>query len=229
MGYGYRSKLLTANVNLYNTSWKDKTLLSPPVIKNSITYYANIPGVNALHRGIEVDFVINPVKNPKINGMASIGDWKWKNNIDSVHVYDENQTLLSTVNLRLKDVHVGNSAQTVLGIGADYEVMKGFTIGANYTYFDRLYAYFDVNTRSTQEDVWKMPSYGLLDMNLRYDFTMGGLNTSFFVNAYNALNTEYFSDGTDKTFTTDPSSDLTTAQVFYGLGTTWSIGLKVKF
>jgi outer membrane cobalamin receptor len=228
LGYGYRSKFLTANVNLYNTSWKNKTVVTSQV-SNSVTYYANISGVNALHRGIEVDLIAKPLKNLQINGMASIGDWRWKNNIDTVRIYDENQKPIGNpTSLYLKDVHVGNSAQTVLGIGADYEVMQGFTIGANYTYFDRLYAYFDVTARSSDMgDAWKMPAYGLLDMNMRYDFTMAGLNSSFFINVKNVLNTQYFSDGTDRAF--KQPSDMLNAQIFYGLGTTWSVGLKVKF
>jgi hypothetical protein len=228
LGYGYRSRFLTANVNLYNTSWNDKTLLRSTTV-NNVTYYANIQGVDALHKGIELDFVATPIKNLSINGMASLGDWTWTKNIDSLRIYDENQSPVGNpINLKLKNVHVGNAAQTVVGIGADYNLMKGFTLGANYTYFDRLYAYFDPTSYTTEGDVWKMPSFGLLDMNMVYNFSMNNLNSSLFINVHNLLNTQYFSDGTDAG-TSELSASDPSAKIFFGLGTTWSIGLKVKF
>jgi outer membrane cobalamin receptor len=229
LGYGFRSQLLNANINVYNTSWKNKTLVTSFTDPNTlVTSFANIEGVNALHRGIEVSLVSSPVNNLKINGLISIGDWRWKNNIDSVHIFDENHNPVgSPVNLKLKNVHVGNSAQTVLGLGVDYDLNSGFGIGANYTYFDRLYAYFDVASHTTAGDVWKMPSYGLLDMNMKYNFTFAGLHSSFYVNVHNVLNTKYFSDGTDADMTA-PGAKMN-AQIWYGLGTTWSVGIKVKF
>ncbi len=229
LGYGFRSQLLNANINVYNTAWKNKTLVTSFTDPNTlVTSFANIEGVNALHRGIEVSLESSPVNNLKINGLISIGDWRWKNNIDSVHIYDENHNPVgSPVNLKLKNVHVGNSAQTVLGVGVDYDLNSGFGIGANYTYFDRLYAYFDVTSHTTAVDVWKMPSYGLLDMNMKYNFTVAGLHSSFYVNVHNVLNTKYFSDGTDADMTA-PGAKMN-AQIWYGLGSTWSVGIKVKF
>lgn len=224
LGYGLRTDHLTANLNLYNTAWNDKTELVSGT-SNGTYYNTNVSGLDALHRGIELDLVTTPVRNLKLNGMVSIGDWKWTKNVDSIQVYDDNRNplLAKPSTLYLKNVHVGNVAQTVLGIGADYKFMEGFTIGANYTYYDRLYANYDATKRTTPNlgDAWQMPSFGLVDMNLKYDFSINGLKSTFVANVHNLLNTRYFSDGTDGT-QSDP-------QVWYGLGTTWSVGLKVRF
>lgn len=224
LGYGFRTEFLTANLNLYHTAYNDKTEFISGNTADGTTFFANASGVDALHRGIELDFVTAPVKRLKINGVVSIGDWKWTNNVDSIQVFDENQTPIGKpTNLYLKNVHVGNVAQTVLGIGVDYGFMESFTVGANFNYYDRLYANYDPTKRtsSTLGDVWQLPSYGLLDMNLRYNFTISGMNSSLIANVHNLLNTKYFSEGTDGTMS-DP-------QVWYGLGTTWSVGLKIRF
>lgn len=229
LGYGLRYNIIKANLNVYYTNWKNKTLVTSYTDPaTSQVYFANIAGVNALHKGIELDLVAAPAKNLRINAMASIGDWTWQNNITDVHIYDENQNPVgSPVNLTLKDTHVGNSAQTVIGGGIDYDFNSGFRLGANYTYFDRLYANFDPNTRTTSRDAWKMPAYGLLDMNLKYSFKMGGLNSIFTINGFNLLNTKYFSDGTDADMSV-PGAKMN-ALVWYGALRTGSVSLKVIF
>jgi outer membrane receptor protein involved in Fe transport len=165
-----------------------------------------------------------------MNGLVSVGNWRWTNDVDSIQIYDENrQPILKTpTTLYLKNVHVGNVAQTVLGIGADYKFMENFTVGANYNYYDRLYAYFDPLTRTTPKgDVWQMPSYGLVDMNLKYNFSINGMKSTLIANVHNLLNTKYFSDGTDGDMSL-PQAKMN-ALVWYGLGTTWTVGLKVNF
>lgn len=229
LGYGIRYSLVKANINVYYTKWNNKTLtqsFTSPTTNQ--TYFANIAGVDALHKGIELELNSAPAKNLRISGTVSVGDWKWKNDIVNVLIYDENRNPVgSPVNLKLKDIHVGNSAQTVLGGGIDYDLSSDISIGANYTYFDRLYAYFDPTTHNVARDAWLMPSYGLLDMNMKYSFKMGGLNSSLSFNMNNVLNTKYFSEGTDLDMSL-PGAKLN-ALVWYGTLRTGQVSLKVKF
>ena len=46
------------------------------------------------------------------------------------------------VDVDLKDVKVGNSAQTTFAFGANYQVLKGLRLGADYTHWARNYAKF---------------------------------------------------------------------------------------
>jgi iron complex outermembrane recepter protein len=229
LGYGFRSRYLTANVNVYNTGWNDKTVVIPTTQADGTIYYANLSGVDALHKGIEFDFVTQPFERLKINGSVSLEDNRWKDVADSVKTYDENQNPVGTpFKLYLKDVHVGNSAQSLFALGTDYNLMKGLWIGVNYNYFDRLYGNFVPENRKTNMgDAWKMPAYGLVDMNIKYDFALGETKATMFINAYNILNTRYFSEGTDADMS-KPDAKLN-ALVWYGLGTTWSVGLKIRF
>ena len=40
----------------------------------------NMQGVNALHQGVELDFVARPFQWLDLSGMFSIGNWRWDSN-----------------------------------------------------------------------------------------------------------------------------------------------------
>lgn len=225
LGYGYRNQQFTANVNVYNTNWADRTFSRSFTLGNDI-YYANILGVDALHQGIEADFVYQPVSNFTLTGMVSLGDWRWKNDVDSVRITNEEQTQSYTIGrLYIKDIKVGDAAQTTFALGAAYTALPGLKIGVNYNYFNDLYASYDPTSRTDAEtadvQALKLPDYGTFDMNLRYDFKFGDFNASLIGNINNLLDEEYVAEAQD--------ASIETAQVYYGLGRTWSVGLKVNF
>ncbi len=225
-GYGLRGSKLTANLNGFYTTWKDKSFVRSVYDRGTgQTYFANILGVNAIHMGIELDFVYRPTDRMKFTGMLSVGDYKWANDIDDVKIFNDQQKEIASYTLHLKDVHVGDAAQTTAAIGAQYELVKGVKLGFDYNYYSNLYAYFDPIKRqdASQGDAWKLPDYGLIDASLIYRFKMAGLDMSLIGKMNNVLNTEYFSDATD-----DKNHDLNSL-VFYGMGRTWSASLKIKF
>ena len=78
MGYGFRGEKLSANINVYHTTWNDRTEIASFQRQDGTLAFANILGVNALHKGVELDFVYRATDNLKLTGMASIGDWRWK-------------------------------------------------------------------------------------------------------------------------------------------------------
>ena len=77
LGYGFRNEWLSANVNAYYTKWLDKTMTKSGTMDNQTEYYMNMTGVNALHKGIELDVKITPLNWLELTGMFSLGDWKW--------------------------------------------------------------------------------------------------------------------------------------------------------
>ena len=222
LGYGFRSSVISANVSLYRTEWLDKSLTKTIGVE-----YANITGLNALHQGVEFDFTYKPFDKFEVTGMVSVGDWKWTSNVNA-EVYDQNQVSLGTIHVYAKDLHVGDAAQTTAAIGVNYEVLPKFKLSLDFNHYDNLYANFDVNSRGSVSDEgvdsWKMPSYQLLDFGMKYDFKMGGFNTSLIGSVNNVLDAEYISDATD-----GANHNFSDATVFYGFGRTWSTTLKVKF
>lgn len=92
IGYGYRSDKLAANVNIYRTTWNDRTETASFNQPDGSNAVANILGVDALHQGIELDFMYKATDELTITGMASFGDWTWQNNVTDVQIFDEDQT-----------------------------------------------------------------------------------------------------------------------------------------
>src|SRR5690606_14740512 len=78
LGYGYRGEKFSGNVNLYRTAWKDRTESVGFQQPDGTRAFANILGVNAIHQGIEMDFVYRLSEELRFTGMASFGDWRWQ-------------------------------------------------------------------------------------------------------------------------------------------------------
>jgi outer membrane cobalamin receptor len=243
LGYGFRSRYLTANVNVYSTKWKDKTMI---VSQNAATPEAlviNMEGVNALHQGIEFDMVSKPVKNLELTGMLSLGDWRWTNNASGymytrqgipVDKYGNEVEMLSPehykMTVNLKGVKVGNSAQTSAALGANYELLKGLRAGLDFTFWDRNYSYFKISdVGTTLSDVsfsqpWRIPAAGVFDFNASYRFKVGDFNCTVNGTVDNLLDQEYIADAT-----TGSDNTWQTAKVFYGFGRTWTLGFRMAF
>jgi iron complex outermembrane recepter protein len=228
LGYGFKSTDFTANVNAYYTNWKDKFFRRSVRQPDGEFYSANIQGVNALHQGIEMDFKWKVMQGLYVTGMASLGDWIWQNDLVDVPIFNDNEEQIGTVDLYIADLKVGDAAQTTMALGIDYELFEGFKIGADYNYYDNLYAQYnptgrgDVAKKGVQP--WKVPAYGLFDANFRYNFKIGEFDTTLFGNIINLTNTEYISDADD-----GKDNDWKTARVYYGIGRTWSTGLRINF
>jgi outer membrane receptor for ferrienterochelin and colicin len=231
LGYGYRSGIFNANANVYYTRWADKTFTQTinGAGVDGTNLVANLLGVNAIHKGVEIDMSATPTSNLTLTGMLSVGDWTWQNNLTDVGVYDESNVLVRTVNLYVKDTHVGASAQITGALGVRYELFEDFRMGVDYTYFDKNYAFYNVLSRTTSDvdgqDVWEMPSFGLVDLNANYKFPISeGIHATISGNVYNLLDTENIKNSQN-----GKSNDWDTALVYYGFGRTWSLGLKVSF
>lgn len=226
LGYGFRSEKLSANVNLYRTAWKDRTETQSFQQPDGTRATANILGVNAIHQGIEIDFVYRPTDKLNITGMASLGDWRWENNLENVQIFDEEQNLVDTVNLFIEDLHVGDAAQTTLALGLNYKFMPKTRLSIDYNYFDNLYADYDPSDRGTAGagDAWKVPAYGIFDAAFSHGFKFGSFDATLTGRMNNIFDTEYISDALDGS-----GSNERSALVYYGFGRTFSVGMKLKF
>jgi len=229
LGYGFRSSFISANVNAYYTTWKDKARVIG-YEDNGIERFANLEGINAMHKGIELDFTSRPVSKLTISGMASLGDWKWMNDIIDARFYDDSQNLIATQSVYIADVHVGDAAQITGALNLSYELLAGLKFGVDFTYYDKLFAYFDPEGRTSEPadgenpDAWELPSYSLVDAFLRYRFDFGPYRATLVGNINNLFDTEYISDARD-----GGSHSWTDAEVYYGWGRSWMVSLKIDF
>lgn len=223
LGYGFRGEKLSANVNIYYTNWLDKSLGGSIGTGENIFFY-NLQGIDALHQGIEVDFRYRATDNLTVTGMASLGDWQWKSNVSAI-IRNQAGDEVDTVEVVADGIKVGDAAQTTFAIGADYKLAPKSNIYVDYNFAGDNYASYDVTNRGSADlpDVWQIPDFGLFDVGIRHSFEMGSFQATLTGKINNAFNTEYISDANDLDGTSS------TAQVYYGPGRTYSVGLKVNF
>ena len=238
LGYGFRSEKFTANVNLYRTAWNDRTETISFQQPDDTRAYANILGVNAIHQGLEVDFVYRATNKFTLTGMASLGDWRWQNNVTDVNIINEDQEVVRTVDLYIEDLHVGDAAQTALALGLNYKLTDKTRFTVDYNYFDNLYADFDPSNRGDENapDAWELPAYGVFDTTISHGFKFGSFDATIIARLNNVFDVTYISDAFDGSAVGevgDPGyiapSTYKTSKVYYGFGRTFSIGAKLKF
>lgn len=248
LGYGLHNKWLALNVNAYYTLWKDKTTSRSGYMNdNTDLFTMSLDGVDARHTGIEIDFVARPVSWISINGMLSLGNWKWASDATAYFYNSANQPLANLTTgevatgvgtddhlkftLKQDGIHVGGSAQTTASIGANFKLTKDITVGANYIHFARNYADFAMPTGGTAteltlEEPWKIPAAGQMDCHARYDFRFGGCKAALIANVQNIFDYEFIQDA----YYNGTSSNWEDAyRVFYSCGRTYSVKLRVSF
>lgn len=233
IGYGYRSENFNANVNIYRTSWLDKSVTSRVQDPDTQGEYleANLAGLDAIHQGIEVDFTYRLSDKLKLNGMASLGDWKWASDV-SGEIFKQDGTSLRQVIVNAKNLKVSDAAQTTYALGLNYKASDDSSMFLDYNYAGDLYAKMDITRSTDRKNTWKLPSYHLFDFGVRHGFTIGGLNATLSGKMNNIFDVDYISDAFDKTEEVTPGvfeHTSTNAGVYYGSGRTFSLGLKIKF
>ena len=249
LGYSYSSKSFSVNVNAYYTRWLNKPAnqvqgnYEDPITGIEGRTYGNIPGMDALHKGFEIDFIYKILRNLDVQGLVSIGDWKWDKKIENLQMYYSEGALegtpANTLSFDATGIHVGDAAQTQLGASIRYEPIKGLYIEGSGTFFDRYYA--DFNAEECTDELgnpvesWRIPSYTLFDLHTGYRFKLERLSKLGFtvkLNVINVLDKVYISDAKnndsyiERNFST---FDARSAAVFMGAGRQISASLKIVF
>lgn len=251
LGYGFVSSIFSANLNLYRTTWDDRTIQKRLSVSQESSYvYLN--GVGELHQGIELDFTLRPVRSLTINGMFSFGDWTMTKDNVLGYMYDgQGQAVDKSMKpvtpgsdeharllMNTKGVKIGNAAQTTASLDVNYEVLKGLRVFVGGLFNGRNYSEYDIAgliTTSTLNgdpvDVaqpWRIPSFFTFDAGISYKFNLGGIDATWTANCNNLLNEQYITDATDNGAKTG-GHGWKDATVFYGFGRTWSMGMKIRF
>ena len=247
LGYGYRSRFFTANLNGYYTRWMDKALYDSGTTADGLRWAMNMTGANADHWGVEFDFVAKPLNWLDITGMFSWGDWRWSG-VASGYLFDSQGQMLQNTRgdvvtdmanaeqyqykIDMDNVSVGGSAQTTAALGLGVRPMKGLRLGVDWNFFSRNFADYDINANvATQNEPyvigspWKIPSYSTFDLSAGYTFDFGKIRATLSGNVNNVLDQEYIADARDGS-THDWES---ATRVLYGFGRTYSVRLKFNF
>ncbi len=237
-GYGFKSRYIAANINAYYTNWQNRPLTYPlavPDPKNpGQTIYANLNGMDALHRGVELDFNAKPTSKITIGGIMMLANWTW-NSGGYAQVYDQLGNPLETIHYNAKGVHVANAPQTQYGLNVRYEPVKHFYVKVQWTYFARIYAQFtpdQLNVDPTVNpfyaahpgiDAWRLPDYQLVDLHIGYQVKfMNHIKLDLAAHVINLFNNEYIADATNGN-----SFDASSALVYFGQPRSFLLSMKI--
>ena len=241
-GYSYRSTKFSANLNGYYTLWQNKPSNGGvTVLVDDVSYRANINGMDALHKGIEMDFSYKILSNLGVEGLVSLGDWKWMSS-DTVRFLDDNNNPITDdfgneiiASFDADGVHVGDAAQTQFGFSVRYEPSYNSYIKLRSTYFANYYADFDplsLNGANAGRESWEIPSYNLIDLHAGYKFKISQkTKMDIKLSILNLFDEIYISDAQNN----DPYNasyqdfDAKSAGVFFGLGRRINLSAKFTF
>jgi outer membrane receptor for ferrienterochelin and colicin len=228
LGYGYKTKEFSAKINLYRTSYMDRSFSSSyqDPTTNAL-YSANISGVSELHQGAELELKYRPLRQIDIGGMLSLGDWYYNSNAGPATAYNNQNQVVGTIKeVYLNGMKIGDAAQTTAAGFADFYIVPQFKVGVIYNYYGNYTSYVPFqNITSPDLHPYKIPDYSVWALNGVWKFKMAGFDASLIGTVNNLLNTKYISDSEDYYGKGQASG----VDVYYGLGRIFTTGLKVKF
>ena len=227
---------------------KSSTLSDPAQTE----YFMNMTGVNARHMGLEFEVKARPARWVEISAMLSLGSWKWDSDSVVGYIYDQHGQPLTMDGqitkvgasdhgwavINMKGINVGGSAQTTANLGVTFKPFKGFRIGAEYTLYDRNYAYYSLSGSNLSLgktmnllEPWRVPMGGSMDMRASYHFQIGKLDAVLSGNINNVLNQIYIEKAWNPTTVSEIITDVNVDNVYFyfSKGTTYNIRLKINF
>jgi len=228
LGYGFRSSQLTGNINIYRSTYKDRSV--KPITElntdGSIST-ANLTGLNELHQGIEFDLRYRPNRDITFRGMLSIGQWTYLTNAGPIKITSDNGFTATLNELQIKGLNVGDAAQTTGSFGFDVNILPKLKVGPVVNYYANYTGnFFPDNITFPGYVAYKVPNYTLFDLNSVFRFKFAGLDASFIGNIRNLFDTAYISDARDSSGSANTAS---TVGVYYGTGRTYMTTLRIKF
>tara|TARA_B110000467_G_scaffold152097_1_gene161114 strand:- start:2136 stop:4967 length:2832 start_codon:yes stop_codon:yes gene_type:complete len=240
-GYSYRSKNFSLNTNAYYTIWENKpSSNSVSIVVDDVSYSANINGMNALHKGIELDWAYH-LKGLSLEWMMSKGDWTWTS-ADTVRYYDENNDPVLDDNGKeviesfdAAGVHVGDAAQIQYAMSARWQISQNAWVKLKRAYFSNHYAAFsphNLDGVNAGRESWMMPSYNLFDLHAGYKISLSKKSQlRFGFSILNLLNETYISDAqnNDPYNASTENFDANSAGVFFGMGRRYITSIKFTF
>ncbi|PTX60189.1 TonB-dependent receptor-like protein [Kordia periserrulae] len=245
IGYGYQSEKLSANVNLYRTSWKDRfqtifgTFPDPDDPMETVQGRTNVVGIEQVHMGFELETTYRPLDFLTFRGMLSIGNWEYGGTVSgpAFDTNDQNRVVGENT-LFLDNVKVGNAAQTTMRLAGIVEPVKNLKFDVAWFRADNLYA----DIRAEDFDVadnrgsLQLPAYNLFDGGISYLWLVGKEKqnrVNFRLNVNNLFNTTYIVESQTNIFA-DPGDDTydginTANKAFFGFGRTWNFSVRYTF
>lgn len=238
LGYRFAWDHGGVEVTGYVAYWKNKSIMSDQYKQADAigeTKYM-VTGLDALHYGVEADAFYRPAGWAKLSVFASVGDWRWKNDVSAVIYDDYSDSQVASIGVYCDGLPVGGAPQTQVGAQAEFTIPAGFSLSVDWQFNDRMYAEFDPVTRTDASDrspAYRIPSYHLLGATLQWTGTFGAgkapdserlYGLTVFLTGANLLDTMYIERGKDGV-----GHDLASFRGYWGFGRNFSFGLRFSF
>jgi outer membrane receptor protein involved in Fe transport len=234
---------VSADLNLYNTTWRDRTFnyfvrnLNPT--SEEPDGLVNLLGVDARHMGIEGSLAYAPNDLVRFDVAASVGNWKYLEDVSGTYKPDDQSSETETLDFYIKDLKVADAPQTQIAYAVSLFPAPGLYLRAQGKTFARHWAAFEPFSR--QDDPgderiqsWQAPGYTVFDLHAAYSLgeilpSAGDLR--LFVNVYNLFDELYIQDATDNSRFNgfDGDHDADDAEVFFGFPRTVNLGFQVSW
>ena len=227
-GYRFAGASFGAEITGYMALWKNKTLLSSPystLEEDPVKYM--VKGLDAFHYGCEAELWWSYRKFLRLDAFASIGDWRWKNDV-SATIYDPTTLLpMGNVNVYADGLHVGDAPQTQLGASARLRLSPGLEIHADWSWNDRFWADFDPVSRTNPDDrrdSYRIPSYHLNNAGVQRTEDIRKMRIVLFLNVNNITNEKYIERSKDGS-----GHDRDTFTGYWADGRNLNFGIRLSF
>ena len=241
IGYNFNSKTVILNVNGYLTKWNNKPLEATPTYtdpKSQETYSYNVNGINALHKGIEIDFTWKPIPALRWDQVFAWGDWRWTSG-GTVVIFSPAGDSITSFIFNAKGVHVGDAAQFQFMESLRWEIIKDLYVSGSMTLFAKNYSAMDpvsltpqfMDENGNPRDSWQLPVYYLVDVNAGYKFIFKKFKLDIRASVVNVFEKIYISDAqnNDSYSTKTTNFDAGSAGVFFGAGRTFNASVALSF
>ena len=201
IGYRLACNTFGAEITGYAALWKNKALLSAPystIEEDPVKYM--VKGLDAFHYGLEADLWWSPERFLRLDAFASVGDWRWKNDVTAT-IYDPTTLQpMGNVNVYADGLHVGDAPQTQIGASVRLSLTPGLDIRAEWSWNDRYWADFDPVSRTDPEDradSYRIPSYHLFNVGVKWTGSIRKMGIVLFLNANNIADARYIERSKD--------------------------------
>ena len=230
---------LAGKLNIYNTSWNDRIETRTVLNDEGDQDIIYLTGINQVHTGIETEFAAQINDMFRLDLGASFGSWRYID--DATGTYRGNNNTEQTYNYALKDLKVGDAPQASMTFGLTAAPVEGSAIQLSYRRYELYYSEWEPTNREFSDgengdrvQPWKVPGYGIFDLNASYDlpFEYAGAKASVVLNVRNLLDEVYVQDATDNSKYNSfggKTHTANSAEVFLGMPTSYNLGLRINF
>ncbi|RME01219.1 MAG: TonB-dependent receptor, partial [Calditrichaeota bacterium] len=194
---------LNFKTNVYHTTWKDRANSLNVTNPDGSEGLIFITGTNALHQGLEFEAGFQPNQYFRLDGAASIANWKLTDDVSATYRdYGSGSLQEKELNLYVKDLKVGDAPQTQFAFIGTLFPTQGMQAQLVVRHYRNHYADWDPFSRTNPDDrtqSWKAPNYTVVDLHGQYylPINFGRLRPQVFVHVFNLFDKMYIQDATD--------------------------------